>query len=66
MCKGLVPIPRTPKKKKTGQVWCTPVIPALGRLRQEDCEFEASLDCMARPVSKKQQKKCIENKITTK
>jgi hypothetical protein len=23
--------------------WCTPVIPALRRLRQEDCEFWASL-----------------------
>jgi hypothetical protein len=23
--------------------WCTPVIPALGRLRQEDLEFEVSL-----------------------
>jgi hypothetical protein len=29
-----------------------PVIPAPGRLRQEDLKFEASLGCIARPVSK--------------
>jgi hypothetical protein len=23
--------------------WCAPVIPALGRLKQEDLEFESSL-----------------------
>jgi hypothetical protein len=33
--------------------WYTPVIPALRKLRQEDCEFEASLDCTVRCVSKK-------------
>ena len=48
--------------------WRTPVIPALGRLRQEDrCEFEtslgykselkASLNCIRDPVSKRQKKK---------
>jgi hypothetical protein len=26
-----------------------PVIPAFRRLRQEDCEFKASLGCIARP-----------------
>lgn len=26
-----------------GQVWLTPVSSALGRVRQEDCEFEATL-----------------------
>lgn len=30
--------------------WRTPVVPALGRLRQENChEFEASLNCTSRP-----------------
>jgi hypothetical protein len=28
---------------KSQTCWCTPVIPALRRLRQEDCKFEASL-----------------------
>jgi hypothetical protein len=36
-----------------GQMWwCTPVIPALRRLRQEDQEFEASLGNIVRTVSK--------------
>ena len=54
--------------------WLTPVIPALGRLRQEDrCEFEtslgyksqlkASLNCIRDPVSKKTKKKKSSSKI---
>jgi hypothetical protein len=49
-----------------GQWWCTPLIPALGRQRQEDHEFEASLvyrvssrtarATQRNPVSKKKQK----------
>jgi hypothetical protein len=34
----------------------TPVIPVLGRLRQEDHEFEARLDYIERSVSKKRKK----------
>lgn len=35
-------------------VWfCTPVMPALGRLRQEDHKFEASLGDIARVCQKK-------------
>jgi hypothetical protein len=30
-----------------------PIIPALGRLRQEDQEFEASMGCVAIPCLKK-------------
>lgn len=26
--------------------WCMPIIPALNRLRHEDCEFKASLCCI--------------------
>jgi hypothetical protein len=34
-----------------------PVIPALGRLRQEDLKFEASLGCIAKPYLKKTRRK---------
>ncbi|XP_015356755.1 U6 snRNA-associated Sm-like protein LSm1 isoform X2 [Marmota monax] len=33
--------------------WHTPAIPAAGKLRQEDCKFEISLDILARPCLKK-------------
>lgn len=33
-----------------------PVIPALGMQRKEDCEFEASLDHVARVYEKKKEK----------
>jgi hypothetical protein len=35
-----------------------PVIPALGRLRQEDCGFQTSLDYIAKTLSKKKKKTC--------
>jgi hypothetical protein len=38
------------KKVFRGQAWWyIPVIPASGRLKQEDCEFEASQEYMGRP-----------------
>jgi hypothetical protein len=51
------------KVKFHGQMWwCMPVILVLGRLRQEDHEFQASLGDKERLVSKK---KKIERKIKT-
>jgi hypothetical protein len=35
-----------------GHGHCTTVIPAFGRVRQEDQEFEASLSYMAKPYLK--------------
>jgi hypothetical protein len=32
--------------------WCTPVIPACRRQRQEDCKFETSLGYIIDSVSK--------------
>jgi flagellar biosynthesis/type III secretory pathway protein FliH len=36
-------------KKRSQAWWCTSVIPAPGRLWQEDCKFEDSLSYIARP-----------------
>jgi hypothetical protein len=36
--------------------WYKPVIPALGRLRQEDCKFEASLDYITETLFQNQTK----------
>jgi hypothetical protein len=46
------------KVKFHGQMWwCMPVILVLGRLRQEDHEFQASLGDKERLVSKKKKLK---------
>jgi hypothetical protein len=37
---------------------CTPIIPALGRLKQENHKFEASLGYIVRPMLRKKKKKC--------
>jgi hypothetical protein len=42
------------RKKYWGTWWFTSIIPALGRLRQEDLEFKVSLDYPTRPCPKKQ------------
>jgi hypothetical protein len=36
--------------------WCTTVIPALGRLRQEDPKFKAHLGYLGRPCLEKKDK----------
>jgi hypothetical protein len=43
-------------KKNSWARWCTPIIPALGRLRQEDHEFKASLGYTQKPCLKKRKK----------
>jgi hypothetical protein len=41
-------------------MWCcTPVITTLGRLRQEDFEFEASLGCKQDATPKEREKELI-------
>jgi hypothetical protein len=39
------------KSKKEGVSWCTPVIPARGRLRQEDRKFKSSRDHISEMLS---------------
>jgi hypothetical protein len=36
-------IPSLERSEASWVWWYTPVIPVLGRLRQDDCEFKASL-----------------------
>jgi hypothetical protein len=43
--------------------WCTPVIPAFGRQRQEDGEFKTSLGYIARPCLKTKTKHHAEYKL---
>jgi hypothetical protein len=43
------------KNKSELAWWCMPVISALGRWRQEDCEFKTSLEYIMRP--------CLSGKI---
>jgi hypothetical protein len=47
---------------KPGMGTHTSVIPALGRLRQEDLKFETSLGYLARPCLQKSKNKKIQNK----
>jgi hypothetical protein len=45
-------------KLETSQVcWFMLIIPALGRLRQEDCKFQPSLVCRVGPCLKKKRQK---------
>jgi hypothetical protein len=44
-------------KSQISGVVLLPVILAVGRLRQEDCEFKISKDYIARPCLKRRKKK---------
>jgi hypothetical protein len=41
--------------------WCTPIIPGLSMLRQENSEFKTSLGYTVSPYVKKQKKTSNEN-----
>jgi hypothetical protein len=53
------------KPQNGGAWWCTPVIPAFRRFRQEDHELEASPGYTGDPVSKKKQSKKVQNGIVS-
>jgi hypothetical protein len=48
---------KTIKKCKTSVWWYTPIIPTLGRPRQEDHKLKASLSYIATPCLKTPKKK---------
>jgi hypothetical protein len=52
------------KKSRMGWMWwCMPIIQALGRLRQEDCKLEGSMNNIIRSSLEKKRKKQKERKM---
>jgi hypothetical protein len=43
--------------------WCMSIIPALGRLRQEDHKFKVSLGYIGSPSLKKKKKSVLSNRV---
>jgi hypothetical protein len=56
-CRNKSPIRQIPKSGLCQAWWFMPIIPAFGRLRQENLDFETSLGYIVETVSQKKKKK---------
>jgi hypothetical protein len=48
--------PSFSKRKRSQVCWYMPIIPALGKLKQEDCKVKARLGYIVRPSLKKKKR----------
>jgi hypothetical protein len=47
------------REKSIARWWCTPRMPALERLKQKDCEFEANLKKKKKGKQRKESTQCL-------